>query len=1668
MNPSKQNLKSGEQSWKNVAGYDQKILNTSSIGVLITRVSDGTILYANKAIAGLLEIKDADSLIGRPTPDFYWDPRDRQAILERFRAEGFATENELRTRRPNGDMAWVSISLQPFYFEGEEALLSEVTDITARKQAELALRENQLLYQSLVEVLPFSICRKDLEGRFTFANQRFLESSHITLADLLGKTDFDLHPSELAEKYRRDDLVVMNSGKVQEIIEERIVQEGETVLVQTIKAPIYDGTGKVNGIQISFWNVTDHERAEEDILLRDRALASAVNAVIIVRLSDNKPIYLNDALLKMTGYTREEAMQLTFADIASDPEELKKIQAAVYTQGFFSGEELIKRKDGSFFPTNFYNSLIRDTKGQPMAVMSSFFDITERKQAQEALRESQQRYETIFNASPIMFWLKDAKNNMIQINQAAAAFEGVNPDDINGRSSYDVYPREQAEAFYQDDLQVIRSCKPKIGILEKHTAPGTGKTTWVETGKVPVFDNKGDVAGVLAFAVDITDRQQAEEDLRESEDRFRRFTEATVEGVVFHEQGKIVDVNPAAVTIFGYREAAELIGRNLLEFIVPDNHKMVLQKMQSETVEPYEIQGIHRDGAIFPVETSTRAYKVGDKTIRASSIRDITERKKAEESLRQSEANLSSALRVANMGHWEYDIAAEVFTLNDQYYSLHGMTAQQAGGYQISLQRFAQEFVLPEDAPIVGQATQQAIETKDPNFQVQIEARVMHKDGKPRWMAVWFRVEKDSQGRTIKLHGVNQDITERKQAEQKLQENQQLLQLVMDNIPQSVFWKDKENLSYLGVNQAFAEDAGFASAQELVGKNDFDMPWKEQAELYRADDRRVLDLGEPKLNYEEPQTGPTGQVTWLRTSKIPMRNANGQVFAVLGMYEDITEQKRLQQQVQESFERRGYQVQVSTDISQEVAAATELNELFDRVVTLTKERLGYYHTQLLRYDPVQDAVVLISGYGETGKKMLEGGHKMPMGSGLIGTAAESGQTVLRPTLADDPDWHPNPLLPDTKGEIAVPIKWQDKVLGVLDVQSDKAGALVEDDRLLLEGLCGQIAITMHSAELVETIRENEARLAEALKIARLANWEYDVEKDIFTFNDQFYSLFHTTAEQHGGYQLPSAYYAQHFVHPDDLPIVGVEIEKALTSTERHYSRDLEHRILYADGGVGHITVNINVDHDENGKITRYYGANQDITERKLAEARLAEALKAARLAHWEYDVEKDIFTFNDQFYSIFHTTAEKVGGYQLSSARYAELLVHPDDLPLVGTEIGKALSSTERVYNATLDHRILYADGGVGYITVKLTVERDENGKITRYYGANQDITEQRKAQEELAERLEEINRLYQNLSHEGWKNYRETTELPSGFVFDQTGTKPVEDDAVVVDENFASVPMKVLGGEVVGTLAVANDPRNPTSLEDIVFLQEVSDQIALALEGARLSAQTQSALAQSEKLFEASRRMAQAQDLQELVKITVEIFGIPVINGAELDMFSYNSAGELESLAVVANWWNGTGTKPGEIGLSFSKEMFSAVKMFLTPTPVFINDALHSESVDGGMQRIITSFNIRAVTFLPLFVGAHQIGVLVMHAEEPHDFTEEETRLFSGLAPQIATVLENRRQFERAQKQAERESTLNIISQKIQSATTVEAVLQIAARELGHALGAPMTVAQLSMKDKK
>jgi GAF domain-containing protein len=319
-------------------------------------------------------------------------------------------------------------------------------------------------------------------------------------------------------------------------------------------------------------------------------------------------------------------------------------------------------------------------------------------------------------------------------------------------------------------------------------------------------------------------------------------------------------------------------------------------------------------------------------------------------------------------------------------------------------------------------------------------------------------------------------------------------------------------------------------------------------------------------------------------------------------------------------------------------------------------------------------------------------------------------------------------------------------------------------------------------------------------------------------------------------------------------------------------------------------------------------------------------------------------------------------------------------------------------------------------------------------------------------------------LISQGWNTYTESMIEKSAYLYDLNEVVHAGTESPVGDKSV-TLPIKVRDA-AIGQLAVNMDQHDNQSLE---FANAIAARLGTHIESLRQADQTQSALAQSTRLFEASSHLTQAATIQDLLRVAVESVDIPEINRAVLGLFNYTAANELENMTIAAGWWNGKGTRPAEaLGKVYPVNMFKAFSLFARPTPLFASDVFNDPNADASTLEVARQQNFRAVAILPLFQAGQQVGVLMLQAETPHNFTPDETRLFTALAPQVATVLENRRQFDRAQKQAERETLLNTIGQKIRSATSVEAVLQIAARELGHALGASLTVAQLGLKERE
>ncbi|MBI2332160.1 MAG: GAF domain-containing protein, partial [Chloroflexi bacterium] len=289
--------------------------------------------------------------------------------------------------------------------------------------------------------------------------------------------------------------------------------------------------------------------------------------------------------------------------------------------------------------------------------------------------------------------------------------------------------------------------------------------------------------------------------------------------------------------------------------------------------------------------------------------------------------------------------------------------------------------------------------------------------------------------------------------------------------------------------------------------------------------------------------------------------------------------------------------QVSTEAMQTTNTDTQLQQVVDRA----KAAFNLYHAHIYLLNEAKDTLVLTYGAGEVGRQMVAEPIPLDREQSLVARAARTRTGVIVNDVYADPGFLPHPLLPETRSEMAVPMTAGDVVIGVFDVQSDVIGRFTDEDIAIQTTLASQIASAVQTARSYTEVQRNEALLSDALNISRLANWEYDLEQDLFTFNDNFYSIFRTSAENVGGYRMSSADYARRFVHPEDAPLVGIEIQKALDAKERSFKAAVEHRTIFADGEIGYMAVRINVERDENGKIVRWYGANQDITERHRLE-----------------------------------------------------------------------------------------------------------------------------------------------------------------------------------------------------------------------------------------------------------------------------------------------------------------------------------------------------------------------------------------------------------------------------------------------------------------------------------
>ena len=724
-----------------------------------------------------------------------------------------------------------------------------------------------------------------------------------------------------------------------------------------------------------------------------------------------------------------------------------------------------------------------------------------------------------------------------------------------------------------------------------------------------------------------------------------------------------------------------------------------------------------------------------------------------------------------------------------------------------------------------------------------------------------------------------------------------------------------------------------------------------------------------------------------------------------------------------------------------------------------------------------------------GAQLVGRGHSLPINVNSInGRAATEKHAVVISDTAKSATFRKNSLLPDTRGEMAVPLLVANKVVGVLDMQSGQPGVLTEEVLPAFEALAGQLAVAIQNANLLAETEQARAQVeAQARRLVR-EGWNehldaiHKPEQIGFVFeHNKIESLAKDeTAQQPSAGKAISA----------PIAVTGEALGSLVVELDDDAHREQTSELV-------NVVARQVAQQIENLRLL-------ESSERYRAEAEHVTRIQT--IEGWQKYIES---RSSDNMAYLYDTKEVRVPDQTEDPFMFTVPLKARDEL--IGKVSVQGLTDQDQesveLTNAVVDRLSAHLE------TLRLFEEtrlgQVELDKRARQLASVAEVSSISSRELDIQKMLESVVHLTQrkfSLYHCHVFLYNEQTDMlkiaacgwKEGDIHEGThGTASIPMDqeqslvaraartrkAVIVNDvhnepgwlpnpllpdtaSELAVPL-LIGDRVLGVLDVQSDRLNAVTEEDANIQTTLASQVATSLQNARSYNQAQSALAQSEKLFDASSKLTQAVDLQALMKTVAETMDIPVVNRAILDVFNYSPDGELEGMDVAATWWNGTGHEASPIGQHFPASVLRVMSLFISSTPLFFNDALTDERFDEASRNIAKSLNIRSGAVLPLHSGSHQVGVLLMEAEEPHNFTNEEIRLFEALAPQITTILENRRQFEQAQKQAEREAMLNVINQKIQSATSVEAVLQIAARELGHALGAPMTIAQLSMKDR-
>ncbi|MCE7742651.1 MAG: PAS domain S-box protein [Candidatus Heimdallarchaeota archaeon] len=714
-------------------------------------------------------------------------PEERETnpeIISRIIDKGFATFETMLFSKDKKRIP-VEISSHIFKLEDKQVILSIARDITERKRARRDLQESEEKYRRLVDTIPAAIISSDSNGNITFVNLEAVEIHGYNSEDeILGKKTNDL----VSDEDKGFASIIMQKciedGFVHDVEYNIKRRDGTTLPAEFHAAAIKSTEGSITGFIGVVIDIAERKEAEEALKESEekfrQIFQNAKDAIFIHSITKDGDIdnllEINETACLWLEYSREELLESEVANQGVlDLHFLLEMKDNILDVGSVTFESRIQNKSGSIKPVEFSSHLF--TLNNEQVLLSIARDITEQKKAEDSIKASEERYRTLVETSPDAIVLVDTDYKIQFANpQTAQMFEYDDVDSMIDLTPIDIIVREDLEDAFSTISDIINQKYSQIINLNALKKGGTRFPVKVNASYVA--DEEGKTLGVIAVIEDITERAKAELALKESEEKFRQTFDLSNDGIMLHDvKGNIIDVNQRAKDLLGYSKT-EFLSLRIAQLHPVTEHeasKDAFEEVQDKGSVQFETVFRRKDGSQFPADVSSSFFEVGGIPVIQGIVRDITERKKAEQELVESEEKFRQLFNNANDAIFltRVDKATKTtgnfIEVNDVACKLMEYSREEL------LDKKSLDITAPEDRDALAGSIEQFIKSGSATF----ESFQVTKSG--------VRIPTEISSHIFKLRdetvalSVLRDITERKQAEALLKESEERYRQLFHN-----------------------------------------------------------------------------------------------------------------------------------------------------------------------------------------------------------------------------------------------------------------------------------------------------------------------------------------------------------------------------------------------------------------------------------------------------------------------------------------------------------------------------------------------------------------------------------------------------------------------------------------------------------------------------------------------------------------------------------------------------------------------------------------------------------------------------------------------------------------------------------------------------------------------